>query len=67
VGLSARGRREAAAVQVRSESHADSPGGPDVIGYQDKAHGMAVDAEDNVWITAANSATVMKISAEASC
>ena len=38
--------------------------GPDVIGYQDKAHGMAVDAEDNVWITAANSATVMKISPE---
>jgi hypothetical protein len=36
--------------------------GPDVIGYQDKAHGMAVDSEDNVWITAANSATVMKIS-----
>jgi hypothetical protein len=36
--------------------------GPDVIGYQDKAHGMAVDAEDNVWITAANNATVMKIS-----
>ncbi len=36
--------------------------GPDVIGYQDKAHGMAVDAEDNVWITAATSATVMKIS-----
>jgi hypothetical protein len=38
--------------------------GPDVIGYQDKAHGMAVDAEDNVWITAATSATVMKISPE---
>ncbi len=38
--------------------------GPDVIGYQDKAHGMAVDSEDNVWITAANSATVMKISPE---
>jgi NHL repeat len=38
--------------------------GPDVIGYQDKAHGMAVDPEDNVWITAANSATVMKISPE---
>jgi hypothetical protein len=37
-------------------------GGPDVIGYQDKAHGMAVDAEDNVWITAANGATVMKVS-----
>lgn len=38
--------------------------GPDVIGYQDKAHGMAVDAEDNVWITAASSATVLKISAD---
>ena len=36
--------------------------GPDVIGYQDKAHGMAVDADDNVWITAVNNATVMKIS-----
>jgi len=36
--------------------------GADVIGYQDKAHGMAVDSEDNVWITAANGATVMKIS-----
>jgi hypothetical protein len=36
----------------------------DVTGYQDKAHGMAVDAEDNVWITAANGATVMKISPE---
>jgi DNA-binding beta-propeller fold protein YncE len=35
--------------------------GHDVIGYQDKAHGMAVDAEDNVWITAANGATVMKL------
>jgi len=38
--------------------------GQDVIGYQDKAHGMAVDAEDSVWITAANGATVMKISPE---
>ncbi len=38
--------------------------GPEVIGYQDKAHGMAVDAEDNVWITAANGATVMKISSQ---
>jgi streptogramin lyase len=37
---------------------------PDAIGYQDKAHGMAVDAEDNVWITAANGATVMKISSD---
>ena len=36
--------------------------GPDVIGYQEKAHGMAVDAEDNVWITAAGSSTVQKIS-----
>jgi DNA-binding beta-propeller fold protein YncE len=38
--------------------------GQDVLGYQEKAHGMAVDAEDNVWITAATSATVMKISPE---
>ena len=29
--------------------------GPDVIGYQDKAHGMAVDGDDNVWISATNS------------
>jgi hypothetical protein len=36
--------------------------GNDVIGYQAKAHGMAVDAEDNVWITAAGTATVTKIS-----
>lgn len=38
--------------------------GDDVIGHQEKAHGMAVDAEDNVWICAANGATVMKISPE---
>jgi len=38
--------------------------GEDVIGYQEKAHGMAVDAEDNVWITAATNATVTKISPE---
>ena len=38
--------------------------GPDVIGYQDKAHGMAVDADDNVWITATHGATVMKLSPE---
>lgn len=38
--------------------------GEDVIGYQDKAHGMAVDADDNVWICAANGATVMKLSPE---
>src|SRR5687767_1058736 len=35
--------------------------GNDVIGYQAKAHGLAVDAEDNVWITAAGTATVTKI------
>src|SRR5438093_10988608 len=38
--------------------------GPDVIGYQDKAHGMAADAADYVWITAANGATVMTVSPE---
>ncbi len=38
--------------------------GPALIGYQDKAHGMAVDAEDNVWITATQGATVMKLSPE---
>ena len=38
--------------------------GQDVIGYQEKAHGMAVDAADNVWITDANGATVMKLSPE---
>src|SRR5207249_2820641 len=36
--------------------------GDEVIGHQDKAHGMAVDAEDNVWISDANGATVMKLS-----
>jgi len=35
--------------------------GDDVIGHQDKAHGMAVDAEDNVWISDTNGATVMKL------
>jgi len=35
--------------------------GPDVIGYQEKAHGMAVDAEDNVWIVDTNGASVMKL------
>jgi hypothetical protein len=37
---------------------------PEVIGYQDKAHGMAVDAGDNVWIVDTNGATVMKLSPE---
>ena len=35
-----------------------------MLGFQDKAHGMAVDSEDNVWITAATTATVTKISPE---
>ena len=38
--------------------------GEDVIGHQDKAHGMAVDKEDNVWITDNGQATVMKLSPE---
>jgi hypothetical protein len=38
--------------------------GDDVIGHQEKAHGMAVDAEDNVWISDTNGATVMKLSPE---
>ena len=38
--------------------------GQDVIGYQEKAHGMAVDTEDNVWICDATGATVMKLSPE---
>jgi hypothetical protein len=33
-----------------------------VIGHQAKAHGMAVDKEDNVWITDNGQATVMKLS-----
>ena len=36
--------------------------GDDVITHQVKAHGMAVDAEDNVWICDANGATVKKLS-----
>jgi DNA-binding beta-propeller fold protein YncE len=36
--------------------------GDDVIGHQDKAHGMAVDSDDNVWIADTNGATVMKLS-----
>jgi len=38
--------------------------GDDVIGHQEKAHGMAIDYEDNVWICDANGATIMKISPE---
>lgn len=35
--------------------------GDDVIGHQEKAHGMAVDAQDNVWICDANGATIEEI------
>jgi sugar lactone lactonase YvrE len=38
--------------------------GDDIIGHQEKAHGMAVDAQDNVWICDANGATVEKVSPE---
>ena len=38
--------------------------GENVIGHQDKAHGLAVDAKDNVWICDESGATVMKISPE---
>jgi sugar lactone lactonase YvrE len=36
--------------------------GDDVIRHQEKAHGMAVDSDDNVWISDADDATVMKLS-----
>jgi hypothetical protein len=36
--------------------------GDDVIGHQEKAHGMAVDSENNVWIADTNGATVLKLS-----
>ncbi len=35
-----------------------------VIGFHEKAHGLAVDAQDNVWITDAGQATVKKLSSE---
>jgi sugar lactone lactonase YvrE len=38
--------------------------GDDVIGHQEKAHGMAIDAEDNVWICDANGSTITKLSSE---
>jgi sugar lactone lactonase YvrE len=38
--------------------------GDDVIGHQEKAHGMTIDAEDNVWICDANGSTIMKLSPE---
>jgi streptogramin lyase len=36
--------------------------GEEVIGHQEKAHGMAIDTQDNVWICDANGATIMKLS-----
>jgi sugar lactone lactonase YvrE len=38
--------------------------GDDVIGHQDKAHGMAIDAHDNVWICDESGATVEEVSPE---
>ena len=38
--------------------------GDDVIGHRSKAHGLAVDADDNVWIADAGYSTVQKISPE---
>lgn len=38
--------------------------GDDVILHQEKAHGMKVDAEDNVWICDATAATIKKLSPE---
>ncbi len=38
--------------------------GEDVIGYIYKAHGIAVDAQDNVWICDADGSTVMKLNPE---
>jgi sugar lactone lactonase YvrE len=35
--------------------------GDDVIGHQNKAHGMTIDAEDNVWICDENGDTVTKL------
>lgn len=38
--------------------------GDDVIGHQYKAHGMAIDQEDNIWICDENGGTVEKLSPE---
>jgi sugar lactone lactonase YvrE len=38
--------------------------GEDMIGHQEKAHGMVIDAQDNIWICDENGATVMKLSPE---
>ena len=38
--------------------------GEDVIGHQIKAHGLAIDPDDNIWICDETGATVMKLSPE---
>jgi hypothetical protein len=38
--------------------------GDDVIGHAEKAHGMAIDSHDNVWICDASLATIQEISPE---
>ncbi len=38
--------------------------GDDVIGHNYKAHGIKVDAQDNVWICDANGSTIIKVSPE---
>jgi hypothetical protein len=38
--------------------------GDDMIGHQNKAHGMAIDAQDNIWICDENGDTVIKLSPE---
>lgn len=38
--------------------------GEDVIGHQNKAHGLAIDADDNVWISDENGDTVTKLNPE---
>jgi len=38
--------------------------GDDVIGHADKAHGMAIDAEDNIWVLDTANGTAKKVSPE---
>ena len=38
--------------------------GEGVVGHQNKAHGMAIDAQDNIWICDENGDTVMELSAD---
>ena len=67
VGLPAQRARTTPAFQIRCEPQADprTVGEEDVIGHQLKAHGVKVDAQDNVSrICDADGSTVMKISPE---